>query len=214
MKKGYFIGKHNYMVRTRVIMVDLFAHLGDVPREWFARRSEVTLCGIYTSLEDTLHALRLRSPDILLVVQPGGKEQVHQLMGQIKWMRPNLPQLVYLLSDQDEHIIDTIAAGASGLLYRSETTKEELLECIQGFNARFAPLSPLIADCLSRFFQKPIPPDRYTILALTAIEKELLTFFAMGKSVAEISEIMMISENWIKKEIGQLYEKIRFRKTA
>ena len=130
---------------------------------------------------------------------------------------PNCASRALILTtfDDDAHVFNALAAGASGFLLKDATT-DELVAAIRVVAAGQALLAPSVTRRLiSQFARQPHSgPPPPPISALTPRETEVLRLIAHGLSNAEISDTLVIAEQTTKTHVGRILAKLDLRDRA
>jgi DNA-binding NarL/FixJ family response regulator len=156
-------------------------------------------------------AARLR-PDVVLmdVRMPGvdGIEATRRL-GRIA---PEPPRVIMLTTfDLDQYVYDALRAGASGFLLK-DAPATQLVDAIRVVAAGDALLAPAITRrMIAEFARRPLPQDEPALDQLTTREREVLTLIARGRSNAEISEELYISDATVKTHVKRVLSKLGLR---
>jgi DNA-binding NarL/FixJ family response regulator len=120
--------------------------------------------------------------------------------------------LVVTMFDDDQHVLDSIEAGAAGYLLK-DAMPESIVSSIHEVKAGGSPISPGIARrVLERF--RVASPDRATPQAkppspLTDRETELLRLTAKGLSFDTMGELMGISPHTVVAHVRKIYRKLQ-----
>jgi DNA-binding NarL/FixJ family response regulator len=119
--------------------------------------------------------------------------------------------LVVTMFDDDQHVLDSIEAGAAGYLLK-DAMPESIVSSIHELKAGGSPISPGIARrVLDRF--RAQGPGRAAAPAkeatpLTEREMELLRLTAKGLSFDTIGELMGISPHTVVAHVRKIYRKL------
>ena len=114
--------------------------------------------------------------------------------------------------DLDEHVYDSLRAGAAGFL-RKDVRAEQLLDAVRMVAAGEAMIAPgvtrrLIAEFARREPKAEPPPGRDE---LTPREFEVLRLLARGLSNAEIARELWLGEATVKTHLSRVLAKLRLR---
>ena len=157
-------------------------------------------------------ARRLR-PDVCLfdirMPELDGIDATRQLAGPD--VEDPLAIVIITTFDQDEHVHDSLKAGARGFLLK-DAGKELLVQAIHAAADGDALIAPSItARLLATFSKAPSTPPRQPIAALTDREEEVLAVVARGRTNAEIAEQLHISISTVKAHLTSLMNKLGAR---
>jgi len=125
--------------------------------------------------------------------------------------------LVVSMFDDDQHVLDSIEAGAAGYLLK-DALPESIVSSIRDLRGGGSPISPGIARRILQRFRvalgpaRPVPPARNgngaSSSPLTERETELLRLTAKGLSFDTISELMGISPHTVVAHVRKIYRKL------
>ena len=162
--------------------------------------------GVFPACEGYLGAIADAAPDVVLmdIGLPGmsGIEGVSQL----KKRSPGTNVLMLTVFEDDQKILDSICAGASGYLLKL-TAPEKILEAIREIVNGGAPLTAKVARRLlaSIAGTAPAPPLH---VELSDREKQILTGLVDGLSYKMIADRYSISLDTVRTHIRSIYEKL------
>jgi DNA-binding NarL/FixJ family response regulator len=123
--------------------------------------------------------------------------------------------MVITVFGDEEHVLASIEAGATGYLLK-DSLPEEFVALIAQLRAGGSPISPVIARrLLTRFKAKGsaalastsqlvAPPDA----GLSAREAEVLGLIAKGFNFAEIARLLTVSPHTITAHVKKIYQKL------
>jgi DNA-binding NarL/FixJ family response regulator len=129
--------------------------------------------------------------------------------------------LVVSMFDDDQHVLDSIEAGAAGYLLK-DALPESIVGSIRELRGGGSPISPGIARRILQRFRVALGPARAAPAApapaprngshgtspLTERETELLRLTAKGLSFDTISELMGISPHTVVAHVRKIYRKL------
>ena len=129
---------------------------------------------------------------------------------------PRCDVLVVTMFGDDQHVLASIEAGATGYLLK-DAHAEHIAASIHELHAGGSPISPGIARrVLARFrvastpttAAAPAPPPAAEASPLTERETELLRLTAKGLSFETIGELMGISPHTVVAHVKKIYRKL------
>lgn len=178
---------------------------------------ELALVGTAGTCRAALAMLEAQPPDVILLdlglPDMNGVEVIRQAMRQ---PRP-CDVLVVSMFDDDQHVLDSIEAGAAGYLLK-DALPESIVTSIRELRGGGSPISPGIARRILARFRLALAPARSLMPArpapapapspLTERETELLRLTAKGLSFDTISELMGISPHTVVAHVRKIYRKL------
>ncbi|WP_368498628.1 response regulator [Herbiconiux sp. A18JL235] len=116
---------------------------------------------------------------------------------------PGIRVLVLTTYESDDHILDSIEAGASGYLLKA-APQEEIIAGVRGVADGQTVLAPSIATKLvQRMRDAPASPP-----SLSPRELDVLRLVAQGRSNPEIGRTLFIGEATVKTHLQHVFEKL------
>ena len=135
-------------------------------------------------------------------------------------MTPNVRVLMLTWSDEAEHLIQAVLAGAKGYLVHGTFTPEELSRAVRTIHAGGALITPSLAPALLQLVRVSTPArstptgsesHSASLTALTPREIKVLELVPAGLSNREIGERLCIEEKTVKNHVNNIYSKLHFR---
>ena len=134
---------------------------------------------------------------------------------------PNCRIMVCTVFGDEEHVMRSLYAGATGYLLKDSSPLSMLSE-IRSLYEGGSPISPLIArQVLMRFVPKKAGPlqappmdPKDAQASLSAREREVLEFITKGFTTEEISKLMDISRHTVQTFVRRIYGKLEVRSRA
>lgn len=158
----------------------------------------------------------VRAPDVMLVdlglPDMAGTLLIREL--RVRW--PDCAILVITMFGDDDSILDSIEAGATGYLLKDESL-EQVGNAISEINAGGAPMSPVIArKVLDRVRDRGLPSSiRDGVESpLTKREAEILDLMARGYTYAEVARLLDLAVSTVQSHIKRIYAKLVVRSRA
>ncbi len=123
--------------------------------------------------------------------------------------------LILTTFDDDAHVFNALAAGASGFLLKDATT-DELIAAIRVVAAGQALLAPTVTRRLiSQFAQYyPRSHDVNLVATLTGREREVLQAMSQGMSNSEIAKALTVGDATVKTHVARILQKLQARDRA
>jgi DNA-binding NarL/FixJ family response regulator len=122
--------------------------------------------------------------------------------------------LVLTTYDLDEHVVESLRAGASGFLLK-DVPADELVQAVRVVHAGAAIVAPTVTKRLLDRFARHLPaadgPARTALPELTEREHQVLLLVARGLSNAEIAAELVLSETTVKTHVSNLLAKLGLR---
>jgi DNA-binding NarL/FixJ family response regulator len=154
--------------------------------------------------QEALDVVRRLSPDVVLldVNMPimGGVETVTELR-----QDSDVRILMLTISKNDEDLFGAISAGADGYLLKN-VSPDDLFKAIRNVQAGLSVLAPDV----TRQVMRAISLDQVGAAdrGLSSRELEVLRCLAQGKTTAQISTELFISDNTVKTHVRHILEKL------
>ena len=162
---------------------------------------------------DGLAMLDLRKPDILLVDLGLPDLSGIEVIRHASRTLPNCECMVVTVFGDEEHVLASIEAGASGYLLK-DASEESFLSSIRELIAGGSPISPIIARrLLKRFQPEPTPAKTAPAIAesdvsLSDREREILLLASKGYNYPEMGKLMGISPHTVTSHVKKIYRKL------
>ena len=169
------------------------------------------LAGAVTTLGAALALVENAVPDVLVVDLGLPDGSGTELIRRACALRSDCDALVVTVFGDDGHVLDAIAAGATGYILK-DSPASELLRCIRELRAGGSPISPSIARRLLARMRGPEPqPDHAQVRQdnpLTEREADILRLVAKGLSFADVGSVLGISAHTVVAHVKRIYRKL------
>lgn len=146
-------------------------------------------------------------PEVILmdIDMPGmsGIEAVQR----VRCFNPDVQIIMITIFDDNQHVLDSIIAGANGYLLKKEIS-DQLQQAIGQVMNNEAPMSPAIAKMVIDHLRQK-PERQIPDYELSAREKEILSSLSKGNSYKLIADQYEISINTVRTHIKKIYEKLQ-----
>lgn len=199
--------------RTTVAMVEDTAHtIAHFERLFAAHSQQLQLLQICTTGGAMVDWLAGNAPDVLLVDLGLPDMSGIQVIEACRRLSPNTDILVITLFGDETHMLNALAAGATGYLLK-DGQEAELAAHIENLRAGGSPMSPVIARKLIQHMYRARPAAAPDAVAsprsiLTDREQALLVHLAKGFSYAEIGHILDVSVHTVATHVKNIYRKL------
>lgn len=160
-----------------------------------------------------IEAVRRLRPEVLIVdlglPDVSGIEVIRAAVA----ARPDVDALVVTVFGDEDHVVKSLEAGATGYLLK-DSLPAQLLECVDALRAGGSPISPSIARRLLARFREPVPgqpaapADDTAKSLLSEREQEILRLVAKGLSFADVGDVLTISPHTVVTHVKRIYRKL------
>jgi len=165
--------------------------------------TDIEVIGEAADGETAIQMVSELKPDVvimdLLMPGMGGVEAIRQ----IRVLSPSSRIFVLSSSHEDELVVSSIRAGATGYLVKT-SSPDVLTQGIRDLAAGNSVLPPDISSKLISAMQDPKVPNA----TLTHREVDVLKLISEGLSNKDISEVLEISENTVISHVGRILNKL------
>lgn len=127
---------------------------------------------------------------------------------------PNCDIMVITMSSDDESVIASIEAGASGYVLK-DAGRVDIVRALLDLHAGGSPMSPLIArKVLERMRDSKAPATAATVTEnavanlLTKREAAILNLIARGDSYVEVARMLSVSVGTVQTHVKNIYGKL------
>jgi DNA-binding NarL/FixJ family response regulator len=173
----------------------------------------LTLLAAVGDLAGARHALARQVPDVLLTDLGLPDGSGIDLIRETARAHPATDIMVITVFGDEEHVLASIEAGATGYMLK-DSLPEEFVALIDQLRAGGSPISPVIARCLLKRFHSPhaapaaTPTPAPEAGGLSARESEVLGLIAKGFNFAEIARLLGVSPHTITAHVKKIYQKL------
>ena len=194
-----------------VLIVEDDSRFRDAFTQAISQADGLTLIGSAADLASGMRMLDER-PDVLLVDLQLPDGNGIDLIREAARRLPGCDVMVVTIFGDERHVLDSIAAGATGYLLK-DMQPAELVEQIHVLRDGGSPISPVIArQLLTRFAppkaQQPLAPAD-ALTPLSEQEIKVLTYSAKGFSYDEIANLMQVSRHTVQTYVKRSYRKLQ-----
>lgn len=206
-------------VPTTVVIADDQAMVRQGFSALLAAQPDISVLGDAADGVEALEVCRRLTPDVVLMdvrmPRRDGLWAAEQILAAGTPSNPQTRVLMLTTFDIDDYVYEALRIGASGFLLK-DAPADELVRAVRVVAAGEALLAPsitrrLIAEVTAR---RRRPPRNPLLDTLTPREREVLDQVAAGKSNAEISAELYVTEQTVKTHVSNVLGKLRLRDRA
>lgn len=195
--------------KVRVLLVDDHGMVRKGVRSFLETQPWIVITGEAENAAGACTLVTEQTPDVVLLdlLMPGtpGVEAARQ----IKAISPNTRIIALTSSEEEEHILAAISAGASAYVLKNVGPRE-LAGVIRRVADGEVVLEPRIAALMVRAMQKPDPrPTTSPAANLTEREIEVLRLIAGGLTNGEIAGRLFLSDKTVKTHVSNILSKLQ-----
>jgi NarL family two-component system response regulator LiaR len=195
--------------RVRVLLVDDHALVRKGVRLYLESQPDFEIVGEVGSGEAALAMVEDQAPDLVLMdlMMPGmgGVEATRR----IKSISPATTIVVLTSSQERDHILPVVSAGASAYVLK-DVAPEELVATIRRAASGEVILESRVAAQMISALQTPTVSGNQRVLAeLTGREMEVLRLIAEGMTNAQIAHRLFISDKTVKTHVSNILWKLQ-----
>ena len=165
------------------------------------------LAGAFSNAEAAMKMIPELQPDaVLMDINLPGLSGIQCVQA----LKSSYPQLLFLMCtayEDNEKIFDSLKAGASGYILKTEGP-EKIIEALDEMIAGGSPMSSSIARKVVASFVT-MDRDNKLIENLSEREKMVLEYLAKGLIGKEVADALQISAGTIRKHIQHIYKKLQ-----
>jgi DNA-binding NarL/FixJ family response regulator len=170
----------------------------------------IEACG--GGLEECRQALLYSAAEVLVLLE-GLKSPSRLMVGWVPELLRKFPELRVILVhgwSSQELTVEAVVAGVRGLFSQEQQTLEAMAKCIQRVREGELWLNSTevlhLTDALSK--RRMSPCRTRATSPLTARQQELVQLVAEGMGNRDIALQLGVTENTVKKHLGNIYEKL------
>lgn len=204
----------NGVAPVRVAVVDDNAMYRRAIQSVLANYPDVQLVGVAEDAELGEYLLKKTMPDVVLVdVRMPGTDGI-EFTRLLRQRFPGIEAVALTVSDDSEHLLEMLRAGAQGYVLKSSEPSDICLAILAAARGE-AWLSPrMAARLVQEFTRLPASQIRNSVMNeynLTSREQAVLRHLALGKTNSEIAESLVIAETTVKTHLKNILQKLHVR---
>jgi DNA-binding NarL/FixJ family response regulator len=170
---------------------------------------ELALLAAVGDLASARRAIARQAPDVLLTDLGLPDGSGIDLIRETAAAHPATDIMVISVFGDEQHVVASIEAGATGYLLK-DSVPDEFVAQIAQLRAGGSPISPLIARHLLRRMRPGGAIEAKAIAEsnLSARESEVLGLIAKGFNFVEIARLLAVSPHTITAHVKKIYQKL------
>ena len=197
----------------RVLLVDDQPLLRTGFRLILSSEPDLEVVGEAADGEVALAQVQALRPDVVLMDIRMPRMDGIEATRQLSRLEDPPSVLVLTTYDLDEHVVESLRAGASGFLLK-DVPADELVQAVRVVHSGAAIVAPSVTRRLLDRFARHLPAagvPRAALPQLTEREHEVLLLVARGLSNAEVAAELVLSETTVKTHVSNLLAKLGLR---
>ncbi len=194
--------------RVRVMVVDDHSVVRVGLKQVLEQSGEFEVVGQATDGEEAVRLATEVSPDVIVMDVMMPKKDGVEACREIMEFAPEMRVLMLTASDEEDAIVEAVAAGATGYLQKATGT-ERLLSAIRDvLKGEIRLPVEVVRRTFTALHTGAGTIDAATSAGLTPRERDILVSFATGKSYAQIAEVRRVKPVTIRNAIYGIQEKL------
>jgi len=196
---------------TSVLLVDDHPIVRKGLSAVLAETNDVHVIGEASNGNEALEKARSGKPDLILLnISMPGKDGL-EVLKQLHLEMPHVKALILSAFSERQYALRCLKAGAQGYLTK-QCALDELLNAIRKVTAGGRYISAALADLLAAEIDTRASSEPHE--RLSDREFQVLCLLGQGKSVAQISQILSISNSAVSKYRAQVLHKLNLKTTV
>jgi DNA-binding NarL/FixJ family response regulator len=203
----------NDFERMHIVIVDDHALFRDGLANILAAEDDIEVVGQGGSAQEAIELARELLPEVILldIDMPGGGLEAARAIGR---EYPVVKIVILTASEQDDHLIAALKAGAQAFILKGVAARE-LLRILRAVAAGESYVPPALAASLLLEMHEtgslPSKEPDNPLKELTDREREILECLADGLSNKEIGERLFLAEKTVKHYMTNILQKLQVR---
>lgn len=161
---------------------------------------DMELLGAAPTLPETLEALRVHHPDIVLVDQAAGLKVVFQFIADVKSIWAGCHPVLWIHEMAEIDCFRALQIGARGIVKKTFPVSS-LVECLRSVGAGRVWIENAMSSEVAGLLHRRSSPR------LTPREREIVKHVCAGRRNKEIAELLSITPGTVKVHLMHIFEK-------
>lgn len=193
----------------RVVLADDHTLFRKGLAELLEQQGRIRVAGITGNTDDALQMVKELKPDAVVVdlnMPPQGGLQLLRRLKAEQWQGA---ALILTVSDDEDDLANALRAGAKGYLLK-DMEPDEVVDAVERAVAGETVVAPAMTLKMVKLLQAggSAQPKEDPLKSLTAREKEILQFLALGLSNKAIARELEISHDTVKLHVRHILAKL------
>ncbi len=194
------------MAKIRVMVVDDHEVVRSGLKATLEPEQDLTVVGEAGSATEAVEKVARLAPDVVLMDVRMGEVSGIEACRLIKNAHPRVSVLMFTSFSEEDAVMSSIMAGASGYLLKN-MGRADLLKAIRAASAGQSLLDPSVTKkVMERLARLASKEEERAVQVISDREKEVLV--AQGRTNKEIAEELIISENTARNHVSRILEKL------
>jgi DNA-binding NarL/FixJ family response regulator len=199
----------------RILLIDDHAIIRDGLRDLIESRPGMVVVGDAGASVDALNLASTEQPDVIVLDLDLGDESGLDLLPKLLAMLPEA-RVIILTGTRDHEVRDSaIDLGARGVVLKEKGAIELLNAIEKVYRTGEYWLEPgatkRLLDRRRAREREEVNPEAAKIAALTATERELITYIGEGMDNRQIASRMHIAESTVRNNLTRIFDKLEIK---
>ncbi|MBI1781431.1 MAG: response regulator transcription factor [Sphingobacteriales bacterium] len=203
------------MSNLKVCIVEDNPQIQSLLEQIVQMNGEYEWLGSFSTAEDAIMKIPVLKPNIVLTdINLGDGKSGIDCVREVKANHPEILFMMCTVYEEDEKIFEALRAGANGYILK-KTAPDKMLAAIKELSEGGAPMSSQIArKVVNAFAIQPqvkvqtTQVENSAMAELSKREREILEMIAKGMTYKEISELVFLAPETIRKHVYHIYDKL------
>ncbi len=173
----------------------------------FKLESDLEVVARCVDAEETMQALRLHRPDVLLLDMHMPRGEGLRVLAQMRDEGLTTLPVILAASLDDAEVVAALRLGARGIVLK-EVASQQVVQCVRKVHAGEQWVEPRASGRAMEIMRRREAGSRETAKVLTPREIELVRLVAGGLRNKEIAERVHITEGTVKIHLHNIYRKL------
>lgn len=181
-------------------------------REWIleevSEASDVRCLAAFATGEEALEKVSALQPDLVIMDLMLGQNRMSgtECIFRLRLESPGLKFLVLSSHIDETHVFEALKVGARAYLQKGDIPGN-LVDLIRNFHQGIPSMSPVIAQMMMDYFNKP-PETLRLMEKLSKREEEVLRTLAEGLAYKQVGARLHIAEGTVRQHAHRIYDKL------